>query len=63
MATVADRLHDEDAGPFVVELFWANEHDAVVDPSLELIMLEPKTQYFESIQHTMTGLQHAAAFE
>ncbi|KAM4060985.1 AAA domain-containing protein [Hirsutella rhossiliensis] len=63
VATVANRFEGVDTRPPVVELFWADEGDAVVDPTLELVMLEPKGQYFESIRHTMTGLQHAVAVD
>ncbi|KND91763.1 Helicase required for RNAi-mediated heterochromatin assembly 1 [Tolypocladium ophioglossoides CBS 100239] len=60
VATIA--LNDGDSSP-VVELFWANEGDAIIDPTLELVMLEPKGGYFEPLRHTMVGLQHAASFE
>lgn len=63
VATVADKFEGTDGRLASIELFWADEGDAVIDPTLELVMLEPKGQYFESIRHTMTGLQHAAVFE
>ncbi|POR36012.1 Helicase required for RNAi-mediated heterochromatin assembly 1 [Tolypocladium paradoxum] len=62
VATVAFQ-NVEDDSPLVIELFWANEGDAIVDPTLELVMLEPKGGYFEPLRHTMVGLQHAATFE
>ncbi|EQL01109.1 hypothetical protein G6O67_005260 [Ophiocordyceps sinensis] len=63
VATVADKFEGTDGRLASIELFWADEGDAVIDPTLELVMLEPKGQYFESIRHTMTGLQHAAVFD
>ncbi|KAI8722630.1 hypothetical protein NCS52_00407300 [Fusarium sp. LHS14.1] len=46
-----------------IELFWSNCQDAILDPSVELVMLEVKGGYFETVRHTMVGLQHAALFE
>ncbi|PHH75324.1 hypothetical protein CDD82_4488 [Ophiocordyceps australis] len=43
------------------EIIWARAEDTVFDPAIELIMLEPKSGYFEPSRHTMTGLQLAAS--
>ncbi|PNY23393.1 Helicase required for RNAi-mediated heterochromatin assembly 1 [Tolypocladium capitatum] len=62
VATVAIQPVEDDSPP-VIELFWANDGDAIIDPTLESVMLEPKGGYFEPLRHTMVGLQHAASFE
>lgn len=46
-----------------IEIFWSNCQDAILDPSAELVMLEAKGGYFETVRHAMVGLQHAALFE
>jgi helicase required for RNAi-mediated heterochromatin assembly 1 len=46
-----------------VDIFWAQHDDATIDPSIEYVMLEAKGGYFESLRHTMIGLQHAAHHE
>lgn len=61
VATIAQDVEGHSAP--VIELFWADEGDAIIDPTLELVMLEPKGGYFEPLRHTMAGLQHAASFE
>ncbi|ODA84192.1 hypothetical protein RJ55_02710 [Drechmeria coniospora] len=43
-----------------VELTWALDTDAVMDPTTIFVMLEPKHGYFEANRHIMLGLQHAA---
>lgn len=74
VATVAARylrgglLPDRHAGeddntPPRIEILWSNNTEAILDPSLELIMLEARGGYFEPIRHAMVGLQHAALTE
>ncbi|KAM5347207.1 hypothetical protein ACJ41O_010212 [Fusarium nematophilum] len=46
-----------------IEIFWSNCKDAILDPSVELVMIEAKGGYFETVRHAMVGLQHAALFE
>ncbi|GKU02820.1 helicase [Fusarium langsethiae] len=46
-----------------IEIFWSNVETAVFDPSVELVMLEAKGGYFETVRYAMVGLQHAAKFE
>lgn len=54
-------VHDSlENRPPTVQLFWGNTEDAVMDPSVELIMIESRVGYFESTRHTMVGLQQAA---
>ncbi|KAF4962007.1 hypothetical protein FSARC_9884 [Fusarium sarcochroum] len=53
---------DENTPPRI-EIFWSNCDTAVFDPSIEMIMLEAKGGYFETVRHAMVGLQHAANFE
>ncbi|RYO79236.1 hypothetical protein DL766_001699 [Monosporascus sp. MC13-8B] len=49
-----------DQNPPTIQLFWANVDDAVLDPMIELVMVETRFGYFESTRHTMVGLQHVA---
>ena len=49
-----------DQSPPTIQIFWASPDDAVLDPSLELVMVESRVGYFESTRHTMVGLQLAA---
>ncbi|KAI1071517.1 hypothetical protein LB507_004894 [Fusarium sp. FIESC RH6] len=46
-----------------IQIFWASPDAAVIDPSVEMVMLETKSGFFESVRHAMVGLQHAAEFE
>ncbi|KAI1343297.1 P-loop containing nucleoside triphosphate hydrolase protein [Xylariaceae sp. FL0016] len=49
-----------DQNPPMIEIQWGNINDAVLDPSLELVMLEARAGYFEAVRHSMVGLQHVA---
>ncbi|KAI1432495.1 P-loop containing nucleoside triphosphate hydrolase protein [Xylaria sp. CBS 124048] len=46
--------------PPTIQIFWADTDDAILDPSLELVMLESRVGYFEAVRHCMMGLQHVA---
>ncbi|KAF5590648.1 NAM7-nonsense-mediated mRNA decay [Fusarium subglutinans] len=46
-----------------IEIFWSDCNNAVFDPSIEMVMLEAKGGYFETVRHAMVGLQHAAMFD
>lgn len=46
-----------------VDIFWSLPDQAIIDPSIEFVMLEAKGGYFESLRHTMVGLQQAAHHE
>jgi helicase required for RNAi-mediated heterochromatin assembly 1 len=74
VAIVADRSifgglePDFEAGesentPPRIQIFWASPDTAVIDPSVEMVMLETKSGFFESVRHALVGLQHAAEFE
>lgn len=65
IATVAQRPYavgrDFDSTVAVaVDLIWANPEDAVIDPALEMVMIESRNGYYEASRHTMLGLQHVA---
>ncbi|KAK0716906.1 P-loop containing nucleoside triphosphate hydrolase protein [Lasiosphaeria miniovina] len=62
IATIAQRPYRDglDQDPPLVDLMWANTEDAVLDPNLELVMVESRNGYFESARHALVGLQHAA---
>ncbi|KAG5798294.1 hypothetical protein H9Q69_002691 [Fusarium xylarioides] len=46
-----------------IEIFWSDCNNAVFDPSVEMVMIEAKGGYFETVRHAMVGLQHAAMFD
>ncbi|KAK4197127.1 putative helicase [Triangularia verruculosa] len=63
IATVAQRPYavGKDFHPMVaVDLVWADPEDVVIDPALEMVMIESRNGYFEASRHTMLGLQHVA---
>ncbi|KAI1258925.1 P-loop containing nucleoside triphosphate hydrolase protein [Xylariaceae sp. FL1019] len=63
-AVVADRsIEGLDHNPPTIQLHWADVNDAILDPTLELVMLESRNGYFEGIRHSMLGLQHVARSE
>ena len=49
-----------DQNPPEIDIFWADPDDAVVDPLEELVMVESRSGYFESVRHVLVGLQRAA---
>jgi helicase required for RNAi-mediated heterochromatin assembly 1 len=55
--------YEDENTPPRIEIFWSNCDTAVFDPSVEMVMLEAKGSYFETVRHAMVGLQHAAKFE
>ncbi|KAI0018017.1 P-loop containing nucleoside triphosphate hydrolase protein [Xylariomycetidae sp. FL0641] len=61
-AVIADHPIREglDQNPPTIQIFWANIEDAILDPNLELVMLEARSGYFEAMRHSMLGLQHVA---
>ncbi|CAG9993686.1 unnamed protein product, partial [Clonostachys byssicola] len=54
-----DAGEGEDTPPRI-DILWSNPKDAILDPSIEMVMLESNGGYFESVRHCMVGLQHAA---
>ncbi|KAI1359387.1 P-loop containing nucleoside triphosphate hydrolase protein [Xylaria arbuscula] len=64
-AIVADHQIKDglDQTPPTIQIFWANTHDAILDPTTELVMLESRSSYFEAVRHCMVGLQHVANSE
>lgn len=65
IAHIAQRPYRDglDQDPPVVDILWANPEDAVLDPGLEMVMIESRNGYFESARHSLIGLQHAAQTE
>ncbi|KAK5999232.1 Helicase required for RNAi-mediated heterochromatin assembly 1 [Cladobotryum mycophilum] len=53
---------DENTAPRI-DLSWADYSTAPVDPTVEMVMLEAKSGYFENVHHVIVGLQHAALYE
>jgi helicase required for RNAi-mediated heterochromatin assembly 1 len=62
IASIAQRPYRNglDQDPPLVDLLWANSEDAVLDPDLEMIMIESWHGYYEAARHALVGLQHAA---
>lgn len=65
LATVAQRPYKDglDQDPPLVDIIWARQSEAVVDPELELTMVEARSGYFEAVRHALIGLQMAARSE
>jgi helicase required for RNAi-mediated heterochromatin assembly 1 len=61
-AVIADcPIHDGlDQNPPTIQIFWADTNDAILDPNVELVMLQSRLGYFEAVRHCMVGLQHVA---
>ncbi|KAM0340760.1 hypothetical protein ACHAPU_010351 [Fusarium lateritium] len=55
--------YEDENTPPRIEIFWTNCDTAVFDPTVEMVMLEAKGGYFETVRHAMVGLQHAAKFD
>lgn len=49
-----------DQNPPVVDIFWGDTDQAVIDPDQELVMLESRNGYYEAVRHALKGLQHAS---
>ncbi|KAI0394543.1 P-loop containing nucleoside triphosphate hydrolase protein [Xylariaceae sp. FL0594] len=62
-AIIGDHVVREglDQNPPTINIFWADMKDAVLDPTLELVMVESRYGYFEAVRHCMVGLQHVAS--
>ncbi|KAK3336337.1 P-loop containing nucleoside triphosphate hydrolase protein [Cercophora scortea] len=60
IAAVAQRLYRDglDQSPPLVDLMWARPDEAVLDPELELVMIESRASCWEALRHTLVGLQH-----
>jgi helicase required for RNAi-mediated heterochromatin assembly 1 len=64
-ATVAQRPFRGglDQTPPLVDIVWGDINEYVVDPEMELIIIEARSGYFEAVRHTLVGLQMAADSE
>lgn len=64
-ATVAQRPYRGglDQNPPLVDIVWGNVNEYVIDPDMELVVIEARSGYFESVRHTLVGLQMAAESE
>lgn len=49
-----------DQSPPVIDIIWATADQALIDPDQELVMVESRNGYFESVRHALKGLQRAA---
>ena len=57
-----DHGEDENTPPRI-DIFWSRPEEAIIDPHCEMVMIQSKNGYYESVRYAMLGLQHAAAFE
>ncbi|KID86668.1 helicase-like protein [Metarhizium guizhouense ARSEF 977] len=57
VATVLENEGLRDVPPSI-DICWGRQYYVVLDPMLNLAMLEPTNAYFESLRHTMVRLQH-----
>lgn len=64
-ATVAQRPYRGglDQNPPQIDIVWGNVDDYVIDPDVELVMVEARSGYFEAVRHTLVGLQMASHSE
>ncbi|KAK4170547.1 P-loop containing nucleoside triphosphate hydrolase protein [Cladorrhinum sp. PSN259] len=62
IATIVQRPFKDglDQNPPRVDLMFAKPEGAIIDPDLEMIMIESREGYFESARHALMGLQQAA---
>lgn len=69
LATIAFRVvvgglepgpDEGDDTPSRIHIFWADAADAVLDPQLDMVMIESKSGFFESVRHGMAGLRAAS---
>lgn len=51
----------EDTPPRI-DIAWANPQDAILDPQTELVIIEARNGYYESIRHTLQGLQEWSSY-
>ena len=40
-----------------IDIAWACHGDAVLDPTVKMVMIEAKAGYYESVRHAMLGLR------
>lgn len=61
VAVVAQRPFEGglDQNPPSIDIFWADAEQAVVDPDQDLVMIESRNGFYESVRHALTGLQQA----
>lgn len=48
-----------DKNPPEIDITWADVNQAVIDPDQDLVMVEARSGYFESVRHALKGLQMA----
>lgn len=46
-----------------IDIAWADPNDAILDPNTKLIMIEARNGYYESVRHTMRGLQEWSGYQ
>lgn len=56
-----DAGEHEDTPPRI-DIAWANPQDAILDPQVELVMIEPRNGYYESVRHALQGLQKWSSY-
>jgi helicase required for RNAi-mediated heterochromatin assembly 1 len=65
VATVAQRPYREglDKNPPEIDIVWADVNQSIIDPDMDLVMVEARVGYYEAVRHTLIGLQMAANSE
>lgn len=65
VATVAQRPYRDglDQTPPEIDIIWADVNQAVIDPDMEMVMIEARVGYYEAVRHTLVGLQMASEYE
>lgn len=61
IATIAQRPFEGglDQNPPLVDIIWADPDHAIINPDQELVMIESRNGYYESVRHALRGLQQA----
>jgi helicase required for RNAi-mediated heterochromatin assembly 1 len=52
-----------DKNPPEIDIIWADFNQAVIDPDMEMVMIEARVGYYEAVRHTLVGLQMASDSE
>lgn len=65
VATVAQRPYREglDKNPPEIDIVWADVNQSIIDPDMDLVMVEARVGYYEAVRHTLVGLQMASDSE
>lgn len=54
------RPNDDENTPPTIDISWADSKISIINPNVEMIMIEARSGFYENVRHSMRGLQHAA---